>query len=95
MSVPERYTCEEMFRRIDRYVDRTLSEDELRRVEAHLEECATCAGEYRFERSLLDGVRAKLRRIDLPSDLMSRISARLETVAEDPCAPEDEEPGSV
>lgn len=89
MSHAERFTCEEMFRNVDRYLDRTLSTDELRRVEAHLEECATCASEYRFERSLLDDVRAKLRRIDLPSDLMSRISARLESAQWDSDPQED------
>ena len=77
MTVPDRYTCEQMLRKLDRYLDRTLSEDEQRLVEEHLAECAACVDKYHFERSLLEEVRGKLRRIDMPSDLMSRISARL------------------
>lgn len=84
MSRADSYTCEEMFRRLDRYVERTLSEDELITVAAHLEECAACAAEYRFERSLFDEVRAKLQRIRMPSDLMRRISNRLESLENAP-----------
>lgn len=89
MSSVTRYTCEEMFRRLDRYLDRTLSEDELAMVMAHLEECAVCASEYRFEESLVEEVRGKLRRLDLPSDLMSRISAGLAAADDDSETTED------
>lgn len=74
---PDRFTCEDMFRRLDRFLDRTLTADEQRLVREHLELCASCASEYRFEESLLDELRVKLGRIEGPSDLMARISAAI------------------
>lgn len=77
MSAPPRYTCEDLFRRLDRFLDRALEPEEERLVREHLETCAACAGEYRFEETLLTEVRSKLSRIQAPSDLMERISAAL------------------
>lgn len=72
-----RYTCEDVFRRLDDYVDRALSAEERERVENHLAECEACAREYRFETGFVREVRAKLQRISAPSDLLDRISSRL------------------
>jgi anti-sigma factor (TIGR02949 family) len=77
MSRPDRLTCEEMFRRLDDYMDRELSADEAALVREHLETCAVCAAEYAFESSMLRSVRAKLSHIAAPPDLMRKISARL------------------
>lgn len=90
MSAPDPLTCMEVFRRLDAYLDRTLSPEEVARVEAHLEECAACASEYRFETSLLDGIRDKLRRIELPGDLARRLEERLAAAA----GPEDGKAGN-
>jgi anti-sigma factor (TIGR02949 family) len=78
MHPPDRFTCEEIFARLDDFVDRELTSDEMRMVEEHLATCAACASEYRFEVGVLDGVRRKLRRLAVPPDLMARISARIE-----------------
>lgn len=77
MSLPDRLTCEEMFRRLDDFMDRELSAGEAKLVREHLETCAVCAAEYRFEESMLTRVREKLRHIAAPPDLLKRISARL------------------
>ncbi len=77
MSRPDRLTCEEMFRRLDDYMDRELSADEAALVREHLETCAVCAAEYAFESSMLRSVRAKLSHISAPPDLMRKISLRL------------------
>jgi anti-sigma factor (TIGR02949 family) len=77
MSLPDRLTCEEMFRRLDDYMDRELTADEAKLVREHLETCAVCAAEYRFESSMLMAVRDKLRHIAAPPDLLKKISARL------------------
>jgi anti-sigma factor (TIGR02949 family) len=69
--------CAETFRRLDDYLDRELSAPELAAVEAHLEQCLDCAGEFAVERGLLDQIRAKLARVRMPADLMARISSRL------------------
>lgn len=78
----DRLSCAEVFRKLDDYLDRTLDAEELILVEAHLETCAECAGEYRFEENLLIEVRNKLQRLDAPDELMSRISARLRGAAD-------------
>lgn len=74
---PDRLTCEEVFRRLDDYLDRTLSADELARVQEHLETCAVCAGEYRFEEGVVSEVRSKVARIEVPAGLVDRIASRL------------------
>ena len=70
---PDRYTCEEMFRRLDDYLDRELSPEETRIVEAHLEICALCATEFAFEAGVLKEVRNKLRRIEVPASLRDKV----------------------
>jgi anti-sigma factor (TIGR02949 family) len=74
---PDRYTCEEAFRRLDDYVDRELSAAEQQRVAVHLETCAMCAEEYVFEASLLRMVRERLARIAAPTSLRARVAALL------------------
>jgi anti-sigma factor (TIGR02949 family) len=70
---PDRYSCEEMFRRLDDYLDRELSAEETRVVEAHLEICALCATEYAFEAGMLREVKKKLRRIEVPASLRDKV----------------------
>jgi len=77
MHPPDRFTCEEVFARLDDYLDRELGQEEIRLVREHLETCAACASEYKFEAGVLDGVREKLRRLAVPDGLMGRITARL------------------
>lgn len=77
MTTPDRYTCEEVFRRLNDYLDRELTDREIKLVEEHLETCAACASEYRFEGQLLESLRAKLTKPDLPPDLAARIRAAL------------------
>ncbi|HYU14490.1 MAG TPA: zf-HC2 domain-containing protein [Candidatus Acidoferrum sp.] len=77
MSALSRFTCEETFRRLDDYLDRELTADEMRLVGEHLEICAACASEFNFEESVLTGVKRKLRQLDLPDDLQARVAAAL------------------
>ncbi|HWA55900.1 MAG TPA: zf-HC2 domain-containing protein [Gemmatimonadales bacterium] len=77
MHPPDRFTCEEVFARLDDYLDRELTAEEMQLVRDHLATCAACASEYRFEAGVLEGVREKLRRLAVPADLMARISARI------------------
>jgi predicted anti-sigma-YlaC factor YlaD len=73
-----RISCSEMVLRLDDYVDRALGPVELELVEEHLLECVKCAEKFRFEASLIDGLRERLGRMALPERLLSRIRARLE-----------------
>jgi anti-sigma factor (TIGR02949 family) len=78
MSEPlDRMTCEAAFRRLDDYLDRQLSEDEMRLVQEHLHICEACTREFTFEASVIDGVRRKLQSIAAPPDLLARIAARM------------------
>ena len=78
MSRPlNRHTCEEAFRRLDDYLDRRLSADEVRKIEEHLHICDACTREFTFEASVLDGVKHKLRHLAAPPDLLTRILAQL------------------
>jgi len=78
MTHLNRYTCEEAFRRLDDYLDRELSAEEMTLVHEHLDICAGCAREFNFEASVLKGVREKLRQIDLPDSLQARILSLLD-----------------
>lgn len=84
MTQVDRLTCAEVFRRLDDYLDRELSPREMQLVKAHLEICAACASEYAFEAEVLNQVRAKVQRIDLPSDLLAKVSRALAAAADEP-----------
>jgi anti-sigma factor (TIGR02949 family) len=78
MSEPlDRMTCESAFRRLDDYLDRQLSAEEMRLVEEHLQICEACTREFTFEASVIAGVRRKLQSIPAPPDLLARIAAKL------------------
>lgn len=82
MAHLDRLECKEVFERLEDYVDRELSPHEMRLMEEHLDLCAWCAREYRFEQSVLLQVREKVRRIPVPEDLMSRIAAAIRSAPE-------------
>jgi anti-sigma factor (TIGR02949 family) len=69
--------CATMIRRLDEYADRSLSPRERRQVEAHLNQCLQCATQFRFELTLLGLIRERLRRIDVPRDLLDNVTRRL------------------
>jgi anti-sigma factor (TIGR02949 family) len=73
----DRATCEAAFQKLDDYLDRRLSPAAMRLIEEHLKVCDACTREFRFEASVLDGIRQKLRRISAPADLMARIAAAI------------------
>lgn len=77
MSHLDRTNCEEAFRRLNDFLDRRLSPEEMRIIEAHLEICAWCSREFNFETSVLEGVKRKLRQLEVPPDLASKILSQL------------------
>jgi anti-sigma factor (TIGR02949 family) len=82
MSHLDRTNCEEAFRRLNDYLDRRLTPDELRIIEEHLEICAWCAREFNFEASVLYGVKERLRHLEAPPDLVAKILSQLPPTAE-------------
>ena len=77
MSHIDRSTCEDLIRKLDDYLDRRLTDEEMRLVLEHLSTCALCTMEYQFERGVLEELRRKVSRIDAPKDLLSRIMGKL------------------
>ena len=74
------YDCHDTLERLDDYLDGELTPGENRHVAIHLAICLQCAQHYRFERGFIKDVRAKLERVEMPSELMSRIHQALQTV---------------
>jgi Putative zinc-finger len=77
MTKIDRYTCEDVLRRLDDYLDRQLSPGEMELARRHIETCAACAQEVGFSDETLRTMKGKLRRIDVASDLIDRISLAL------------------
>ncbi len=84
MTAPSRFTCGQIFAQLDDFLDRELSATEMRLVREHLDTCATCAREHRFEAALIRDVREKVGRIDVPPGLLIRISELLSAAAGSP-----------
>ena len=83
MSDIDYRSCAQVFARLDDWVDRELSADDLEQIQRHLEICAVCASEFRIEGNLLRAVRGKLRRIQLPPGLEGRVWRRINRGAAD------------
>ena len=77
MTQLSRTNCEEAFRLLNDFLDRRLTPEETRIIEEHLEICAWCAREFNFETSVLYGLKRKLRQLDAPPALLSRILSQL------------------
>jgi anti-sigma factor (TIGR02949 family) len=73
--------CTEIIRRLDEYVDRSLTPRERRQVEIHLGGCLECAAKFRFEVALVRSIRERLRRIDVPPHLFEMVVRRLDAEA--------------
>ena len=77
MSAIDRYTCEEVIRRLSDYLDRELSAAEMAMAQEHLDTCAECASAHAFEARVLEELKRKLRRIDVPQSLIDKVDAIL------------------
>jgi anti-sigma factor (TIGR02949 family) len=84
MNKIDRYTCDETFRRLDDYLDRELSSEELRLVEEHLAVCAFCMLEFQYEAGILEQVRGKLSAIAAPPDLLTRVLSAVNEAESEP-----------
>ncbi len=73
----DQMTCEETFRRLDDFLDHELSASECLLVQEHLEICAICAAEFKFEADIWSEVRAKLQRTTVPPSLREKVARLL------------------
>lgn len=72
------FGCAEAFKRLDDFLDRELTPEEMQAVKEHLEICQVCATEFKFEDRVLRQVRSKLSHIDLPPELLERVAKALD-----------------
>lgn len=71
------YSCAEVMRLLDDFVDRELAPHEVEQIERHLVECEHCARDMRLEASVVRSIRTTLRRIQLPPGVEARVWRRL------------------
>jgi len=67
------FTCKEVFERLQDYLDRELTKDEVLQVEAHLADCKMCSSEYTFEQGVLRYVTDSVRDVEIPEDLSKKL----------------------
>jgi anti-sigma factor (TIGR02949 family) len=67
------YSCAQVVRLLDDFVDRELDPREVEQVERHLLACETCTREVRLEQGALRSIRSTLRRIQLPPGAEARV----------------------
>lgn len=76
------WTCAQVFKRLDDFVDRELQPEELARIELHLRRCRKCTQRFQFEASVLADVKDKMRRIQMPEGMAGRLHETLLREAE-------------
>lgn len=69
----DHYSCAQVVRLLDDFVDRELDPREVEQVERHLLHCEKCAREVRLEETVLRSIRSTLRRIQLPLGVEARV----------------------
>lgn len=74
----EMLNCQQIFERLQDYLDRELSAEEIAQVKVHLDVCGVCAEEYRFEQSVLRHVRSCVWEAEVPKDLAERLKRVIE-----------------
>lgn len=65
--------CTEVMRRLDEYIDRELSDEELVEVQSHLDRCGHCAERFHFEENVLRLVGRCGRQLSAPPELVQRV----------------------
>lgn len=73
------FNCQQTFDRMQDYLDRELSSEEMEMVRMHLDACGVCAEEYVFEESVIRFVRSGVSDCCMPTGLASMISRSLDS----------------
>lgn len=77
------FGCEEFLHRLPRLLDGEHHPAEEALLHDHLAWCEKCLRKYRFERTVLDEIRRKLRGVPLPDGLRDRVQSLLALAAPD------------
>ncbi len=75
----ERGICDEMLLRHDQYLDKNLGSESAAALQAHLDECPSCAQELQARRRLRTQLKSAVQSVETPAFLESRIRANLQT----------------
>lgn len=65
--------CEEAERRLHRYLDKELDDEQAAEVWQHLDACDNCRARFRFEAGLRKLVRQEGRKASAPDNLRERV----------------------
>lgn len=65
--------CIETIRQMGGYLDRELTEDEVKAVELHLEQCGYCRSAFRWEQSVLTLAKKCTQSEEMPANLRDQI----------------------
>jgi anti-sigma factor (TIGR02949 family) len=79
-DLPDEFTCAQAFARVYEYLDRELTPEEEKLLNAHLAVCEGCVRHFDFEEKLLDRVREKCRASRAPEGLRRKIEQLLDTL---------------
>lgn len=72
-------SCRQTFERMQDFLDRELSEEEMVLVKQHLDRCGVCAEEYVFEQSVIHFVKKGFSDCCIPTDLAGMIRKSLDS----------------
>jgi anti-sigma factor (TIGR02949 family) len=72
-----RMTCEEVMRQLFAYLDRALSGEPLKALEAHLQDCLECCDRLQFSRRLDSALKERLAAGAIPEGIEDRVRERL------------------
>ena len=75
MDERERFTCVDVFHRLQLLVDREGEAEPARLAARHLCECEACRDEHRFEEAVQGAIRARLSSARAPAALRTRVLA--------------------
>lgn len=84
MNPLDRFNCEQVFKRLDDYLDHELTPQEMKLIEEHLEICAWCAGAYDFQAGVINELRQRLQHIPAPDRLREKVANALKKVRDEP-----------
>lgn len=77
MSQPTYLDCKSAYLRLNDFLDRELSPEDVELVKAHLSKCRVCAMEFEFEASLLTQLKMKVCQGQAPDELKAAIKGIL------------------
>lgn len=69
--------CELTVRRLWEYLDRTLDQEQMARIAAHIDECVHCRSHTAFEGTLIARIRSLRAEHENPGQLRTRVLAAL------------------